>query len=147
MRVVRWLSIGCLLILCLTAAGQSPTEFMGRKVTIIRPKVEDGRFSKGPASVCLEAPPRQQCYVAPQSGNFPFGNNPTVELVELEKGQPASFFRQRQVGLVDGKSTLPFFDRGPEMLWRAGSSGMSHSPIKVTTHSGTNRLSRVRWSS
>ena len=48
----------------------------------------DGFFPKGPASVCLEAPPQRQCYTAPKD----FGRNPTVSLVQLKKAQSVLFF-------------------------------------------------------
>src|SRR4051812_48505922 len=38
--------------------------FMGRKVIITEPEIEDGMFPKGPATVCLEGPPQRQCFSA-----------------------------------------------------------------------------------
>jgi hypothetical protein len=63
---------------------------MGRQVTIVEPEREDpdGFFPKGPASVCVEAPPQRQCYMAPEA----FGNSPTVSVVQLEKGMSALLF-------------------------------------------------------
>lgn len=71
------------------SASEQSIKFMGRNVTIVKPELDpDGFSSKGPASVCLEAPPQRQCYTAPKD----FGRDPTVEVVEFEKDTPALFF-------------------------------------------------------
>src|SRR5690348_16685876 len=63
--------------------------FLGRKVTITEPATdEDGLFPKGPASVCLEPPPRRQCYTAPED----FGRKPQVEVIRNGDEQPTLFF-------------------------------------------------------
>jgi hypothetical protein len=88
--------------------AQSTTEgqrikFMGRDVTIVKPELTADGFPKGPASVCLEAPPQRQCYTAPRDfrGNpvFVIGKNPTVEVVRLDKGTPALFFSAESGGV------------------------------------------------
>ena len=63
-------------------------KFMGRDVTIHVPAPLDEYFPKGPASICIEAPPSRQCYTMPKE----FGNRPRVELVEVTKGVPALLF-------------------------------------------------------
>jgi hypothetical protein len=64
-------------------------------VTITEAETDpDGFFPKGPASVCLEAPPQRQCYTAPKN----FGRNPTVTLVEL-KDLPALLFSAASGGV------------------------------------------------
>jgi hypothetical protein len=76
--------------------GHDLPKFMGRQVTIIEPEIDaDGFFPKGPASVCVEGPPQQQCYTAPKA----FGKNPTVAVVELEKDVPALLFSAESGGV------------------------------------------------
>jgi hypothetical protein len=71
---------------------QAPQRFMGRKITIIHPDREGGEegifFPKGPAIVCVEGPPRRQCYTAPKD----FGNDPQASVVHLKKGMDAILF-------------------------------------------------------
>src|SRR5260370_38303058 len=58
------------------------SSFMGRAVTITEPELDvDGFFPKGPATICLEAPPRRQCYTAPED----YGRFAEVELVQIDK--------------------------------------------------------------
>lgn len=65
------------------------TLFEGRKVTVIQPETDpDGFFPKGPASVCIEAPPQRQCYTAPQG----FGIDPVARVVQVTKDMSALFF-------------------------------------------------------
>ncbi len=79
-----------------TAPGQALPKFMGREVTMTVPEQDaDGFFPKGPASVCIEGPPQRQCYTAPQT----FGNNPTVAVVQLERGIPALLFSAESGGV------------------------------------------------
>jgi len=76
-----------LLSLAFGAAAQ--TMFEGRKVTVTEPERDpDGFFPKGPASVCIEAPPQRQCYTAPEG----FGLDPEVTVVQVTKNMPALFF-------------------------------------------------------
>jgi hypothetical protein len=79
-----------LIILSSMAPGQGLPKFMGREVTIMEPEKADadGFFPKGPASVCIEGPPQGQCYTAPDG----IGNNPKVDLVQIEKDLPALLF-------------------------------------------------------
>lgn len=49
---------------------------------------EDGFDPKGTASVCLEGPPRRQCYTAPEH----FGRYPRATAMELQKGLDALWF-------------------------------------------------------
>jgi hypothetical protein len=67
--------------------SEVPIKLAGRDVTITEPELEDERFPKGPASVCLEGPPRRQCYTAPPGFGFP-----TAEVVELEGAKSVLFF-------------------------------------------------------
>lgn len=90
-----------LLLLCSRTANAQPVHhtqdlptFMGRQVTIMKPEVEDG-FPKGPATICVEGPPQQQCYTAPQD----FGNDPRVEPVQLAKDTPALLFSASSGGV------------------------------------------------
>lgn len=87
------ITVTALLVCACSAAQQSPERplprFKGRDVTVTIPETDiEGFVSKGPASICLEAPPRRQCYTAPED----FGRFPEVELVEVTKGEPALFF-------------------------------------------------------
>jgi hypothetical protein len=71
------------------SAGKSLSKFMGRTMTVTEPPLEaDGLYPKGPASVCLEAPPQRQCYTAPKE----FERSPTVAVVKMDKGTSALFF-------------------------------------------------------
>ncbi|MBZ5676547.1 MAG: hypothetical protein LAP61_20105 [Acidobacteriia bacterium] len=97
------LSIPTLLVFLAAYAGAQAVprkdlpKFMGREVTITEPEKADadGFFPKGPASVCIEAPPKRQCYTAPEM----FGNSPTVELVQLTKDMPALLFSAESPGV------------------------------------------------
>jgi hypothetical protein len=72
------------------------SDFMGRAVTIAEPECDpDGFFPKGPASVCLEAPPQRQCYTAPEH----FGRIPSVTTVQLDKSTPAILFSAASGGV------------------------------------------------
>jgi hypothetical protein len=85
-------------VCCLLGSiGAQPLpKFMGRQVTIVEPELDaDGFFPKGPASVCLQGPPKRQCYNAPKD----YGKNPTVEVVELKKGLPALLFSAASGGV------------------------------------------------
>jgi len=70
---------------------QSPSKFMGREVTIIEPERDANDFPKGPASVCVEGLPQRQCYTAPRA----YGNEPTVTVIPLEKGNLSLFILLR----------------------------------------------------
>jgi hypothetical protein len=78
------------------AAAQALPKFMGRKIRITTPKTDaDGFFPEGPASVCIEAPPRRQCYTAPED----FGGGPSVAVVRIKKHLPALFFSAASGGV------------------------------------------------
>ncbi len=79
------------------ASAQSvPPKFMGREVTITDPGTDkEGFFPKGPASVCVEGPPRRQCYTMPED----FGGSPQVSLVQVGKGVPALLFSAQSGGV------------------------------------------------
>lgn len=79
-----------------SAPGQGLPKFMGRDVTITTPELDaDGYFPKGPASICLEGSPQQQCYTAPKE----FGRDPNVALVQVEKNVPALLFSGESGGV------------------------------------------------
>src|SRR5437870_1347663 len=63
-------------------------KFLGREITVIEPEHDEDGFPKGSASVCVEGPPQRQCYTAPKD----YGNSPTVEVIQLDRGRPAIFF-------------------------------------------------------
>jgi hypothetical protein len=75
--------------------AKSLPKFMGREVTITEPERVDEFFPKGPASICVEGPPRQQCYTAPQG----FGNNPAVTVVQVVRDTPALLFSAESGGV------------------------------------------------
>ena len=77
------------------AARQDPPKFLGREVTITEPELEDEFFPKGPATVCVEGPPRRQCYTAPRD----FGRSPAVSVIQLGKEVPALFFSAASGGV------------------------------------------------
>jgi hypothetical protein len=69
---------------------------MGRRVTITEPETDaDGFFPKGPASICIEGPPQQQCYTAPGD----FGRVPTAEVVQVSTGLTALLFSATSGGV------------------------------------------------
>jgi hypothetical protein len=111
------------------ARVQSLPKFMGRQVTIVEPEREDpdGFFPKGPASVCVEAPPQRQCYMAPEA----FGNSPTVSVVQLEKGMSA-LLSSADTGGISGWQThfallRPGTGKNLEDLFRSGISVSNQS--------------------
>jgi hypothetical protein len=89
------------MLACENTAAQQPPErslprFDGRAVTLTVPETDaDGFYPKGPASICVEAPPERQCYTAPKD----FGRNPTAAVVEVKKGEPALFFSAASGGV------------------------------------------------
>jgi hypothetical protein len=119
---------------------------MGRAVTVTDPGPdEDGSFPKAPASVCLEEPPRRQCYTMPKD----LGRKATVELVAVRKDLPALLFSAASGGTSGwriqfallrpgkGKDLLDLF--GSEMVLSNQSQhtfwndpAISESPIFLT---------------
>jgi hypothetical protein len=85
---------GFLVLGILTGASPLP-KFMGRQVTIIAGEHDSDGFPLGPASICLEGAPRRQCYTPPKA----FGNDPTVEIVQLQKDEPALLFSAATYGV------------------------------------------------
>jgi hypothetical protein len=85
-------------------------KFMGREVTIHEPEHTVDNFPKGPATVCIEGPPREQCYTAPQE----FGNYPGVELVQLAKDIPALLFSASSGGVSGWEIHLALLVAGQE---------------------------------
>lgn len=75
--------------------GQDLPKFMGREVAIHQPQHDAEGFPKGPATICVEGPPREQCYTAPMD----FGNDPTLEVVQLAKENPALLFSASSGGV------------------------------------------------
>lgn len=84
-----------------TSDSQTSPTFMGRKVVINDPGPKDDYDPKGPASVCINGPPHQQCYTAPVTDNSPFGNRPAVSVIQLKKDMPALLF-SAATGRVSG---------------------------------------------
>ena len=88
--------LAALLIPGSNASAQPAREaFLGRKVTVVDPQMDENDAPKGPASVCLEAPPRRQCYTAPPA----FGKNPAASLIHVEKATPAILFSAESYGV------------------------------------------------
>ena len=84
------------LILVTAVYSQSVPKFMGRVVTIAKPKLDaDGFFPVGPASVCIDGPPQRQCYTQPED----FGKDPEVSLVHVKKDLPALLFSAASGGV------------------------------------------------
>jgi len=72
-------------------------KFVGREVVLYEPAMKDepGIFPAGPAKVCIEAPPQEQCYTMPDD----FGWNPRVKVVEISKGSSILFFSANSGGV------------------------------------------------
>lgn len=120
--------------------------FMGREITIVRPEMEgspgDGPpFPKGPASVCIEAPPSQQCYTAPTFDNFPFGNNAAAVVVHLRKDLSAILFSAATGGVSGWQIHLALLQPGRgstlEQLFVPPISVSSQSEYAFWSDSGT----------
>src|ERR1035438_5920548 len=126
--------------------GQKLPNFMGREVTVTESELDtDGYYPKGPASVCIEAPPRRQCYAPPRN----FGLTPKVEVIQVEKDEPALFFSAASGGVSgfsihfallrpgNGKDLVDLFGSVPEVsnlsqhVWWSDST-ISAAPIFVT---------------
>ena len=97
----RWIAVATLFLACGSTIAQQPVartlpRFEGRAVTVTVPETDtDGFYPKGPASICVEAPPERQCYTAPKD----FGRLPTVTVIEVKKGEPAIFFSAASGGV------------------------------------------------
>jgi hypothetical protein len=73
--------------------------FMGRQVTVFTSGTDArGVSPKGPASVCVEGPPKRQCHTAPEA----YGLNPQVALVQIDKNTTALFFSAESGGSGSG---------------------------------------------
>jgi len=68
---------------------------MGREVTLKTPERDDDFFPKGPASLCVDLVPGEQCYTAPKE----FGNNPEAEVIQLDRNTEALFFSAESGGV------------------------------------------------
>ncbi|MEO8028724.1 MAG: hypothetical protein ABI823_19745 [Bryobacteraceae bacterium] len=80
----------------LSAIAQPLPQFMGRRVTIDKPAVDDsGMFPEGSATVCVEGPPQRQCFKFPDE----IGLDATARIVQVRKGFPALFFSARSGGV------------------------------------------------
>jgi hypothetical protein len=140
-----------LLLTVRTSAQAAPSsqklpKFMGREVTVTESELgSDGYYPKGPASVCVERPPQRQCYTAPQN----FGRSPKVEVIEVQKDEPALFFSAKSGGVSgftihfallqpgDGKDLVDLFgsvlevsNLSQHVFW--SDSTISTAPIFVT---------------
>jgi hypothetical protein len=79
----------------LACAQPSPAEtktmgtFEGRPIVVSTPASDNMGFHPlGRTTLCVEGPPRRQCYQSPEG----YGFQPQVKLIVLGKGQPAIFF-------------------------------------------------------
>jgi hypothetical protein len=85
-------------LLVLLFQAQTPPKFMGPAITIIEPQRDGGgdggSFPRAPATICVEAPPRRQCF-APEGK---FGNNPHVRIIQLNKDESAILFSAESGG-------------------------------------------------
>ncbi|QOY90912.1 low molecular weight phosphatase family protein [Paludibaculum fermentans] len=85
--------------------------FLGRPVTITEPALDaDGFFPKGPASLCLEGPPRRQCYKAEEE----FGRFPRAEIVEISRGTSALLFSVASGGVSGWRVHFALLRPGPD---------------------------------
>jgi hypothetical protein len=101
-------------LLTLGTSAQTLPKFMGREVTIIKPELEDGLFPKGPATVCIEGPPRRQCYTAPKD----FGRDPEIHVMQLDKDTSALFFSAASGGVSGWQVHFALLRPGTEKeLW------------------------------
>ncbi len=98
---VRRIAVTALILACESSVAQQPVagtlpRFEGRAVTVTAAETDaNGFYPKGPASICVEAPPERQCYTAPKD----FGRNPRVAVLELKKGELALFFSAASGGV------------------------------------------------
>ncbi len=73
----------------LPAATRTMGTFEGRPIVVATPASDlSGYHPEGRTTLCLEGPPRRQCYASPEG----YGFQPQVKLVEIDKGQRAIFF-------------------------------------------------------
>src|SRR5579862_1151859 len=112
-------AISALLLIATAAFGQtvhrSPEipKFMGREVVLYEPAKDDGSGDppKEPAKLCLEGPPKEQCYATPEG----YGFEPTVQIVELSKEKSALFFSAWSGGVSGRSARLALLTLGPRM--------------------------------
>lgn len=132
------------------AQQKQPTStfFHGSKVSFIVPAVDPtDHLALGPVAVCIELPPRPQCY-APPRASPPFGPDPKAKVVQLKTGLDALLFEVSATAggsgsthllalLVPGKAKylwnltpeLTFGDQGEYRLWYVPS--ISDMPLLV----------------
>jgi hypothetical protein len=78
------------------ATQLTSVKFERRAVTVTVPNLDkDGFFPEGPSTLCIEGPPRRECYTAPKD----YGIKPKVEIIELSKGKPALLFSAASGGV------------------------------------------------
>ena len=73
-------------------------EYLGRKITILEAKLDENGFppnDSAPSMICLEGPPRRQCYSAPKD----FVKEAAVEVVPFSKNTPALLFSAASWGV------------------------------------------------
>ncbi len=98
-------SINLLVVFALAAVAGAQTvqrspeipKFMGREVVVYAPSVDTdgGVFPAGPAKLCIEGPPQEQCYTEPKD----FGADVRVEIEQLSKDKSALLFSARAGGV------------------------------------------------
>jgi len=102
-----------LLLVVVSAVGQQAGKltFQGRAVTVTDPGTDaEGQFPKGPASVCVEGPPRRQCYTAPKE----FGRFPSAKPVTLGKDRAAILFSAASGGVSGFQIRLALLQPGDD---------------------------------
>ena len=84
---MKWLAAIATILALQIASGQTPApagelpKFVGREVTVKEAELNpNGFYPKGPATICVEGPPRRQCYTAPKD----FGRGTMVTQVPLD---------------------------------------------------------------
>jgi hypothetical protein len=150
---MRWSVLAVAAALCAPAISQqdgssSVPLFQGRKVTVTAAELDEEDQPKGPASVCIARPPRQQCYQAPKQ----YGRSPKVSLVQIRKDLQALLFSAEGPGIsgfgihyallrstVTGKDLEDLFgdkitlsNQGVYAFWSEPS--LSDAPIFVTAN-------------
>lgn len=114
-----------------------PPQSMGiglRTVIINDPgTTEDGFDPKGTASVCLDGPPRTQCYRAPEH----FGRNPKATALELREGLDALWFSVASGGVSGFEIHYALLIPGAEQ----DLIDLFSKPIKTSNQSQTGFLS------
>lgn len=88
---------------------KGPADFLGRKVTIQEAKLDaDGFFPLGPSSICLEGPPKRQCYTPPKE----YGRYPSFKIIEYAKNKTAILFSVATGGVSGWAVKLALLEPG-----------------------------------